>query len=126
MFGATTLIIAISARAALLPAMSIVCAAFSVSSRAWSIMQRDSAMRSCQTDCSASGLPNAMRACRRSTIISSARSAAPMERMQWWMRPGPRRPWAISKPRPSPSSMFATGTRTLSSSTSMWPCGASS
>ena len=26
------------------------------------------------------------------------------------MRPGPRRPWAISKPRPSPSSMFSAGT----------------
>jgi hypothetical protein len=29
--------------------------------------------------------------------------------MQWWMRPGPRRPCAISKPRPSPSSRFAAG-----------------
>jgi hypothetical protein len=123
-FGATTLIIAISARAALLPATSIIFAAFSVSSRAWSIMQRLSAMRSCQIDCSDRGLPNAVRATSRSIIISSARSAAPMDRMQWWMRPGPRRPCAISKPRPSPSRMFATGTRTFSSTTSMWPCGA--
>ena len=44
--GAATLIIAISARAALLPTVSIRYAALSVSSRAWSIMMRDSAMRS--------------------------------------------------------------------------------
>src|SRR5215475_6480895 len=42
------------------------------------------------------------------------------------MRPGPRRPCAISKPRPSPSSRFEAGTRTFSSSTWAWPCGASS
>ena len=41
MFGATTLIIAISCRAALLPTVSIMCAAFSVSRRACSIMMRD-------------------------------------------------------------------------------------
>ena len=29
-----------------------------------------------------------------------------MVRMQWWMRPGPSRPCAISNPRPSPSSRF--------------------
>ena len=46
MFGATTLIIAISALAALLPATSIIHAAFSVSRRAMSILQRASAMRS--------------------------------------------------------------------------------
>ena len=46
MFGATTLIIAISALAALLPATSIIHAAFSVSRRAMSIWQRASAMRS--------------------------------------------------------------------------------
>ncbi len=47
-------------------------------------------------------------------IFSSARSARPIRRMQWWMRPGPRRPCAISKPRPSPSRMFEAGTRTFS------------
>ena len=35
-----------------------------------------------------------------------------MARMQWWRRPGPNRPCAISNPRPSPSSMLLTGTRT--------------
>jgi len=40
-FRATTLIIAISACAALLPTVSIICAAFSVSSRACSISMRD-------------------------------------------------------------------------------------
>ena len=49
MFGAATLIIAISARAALLPTVSIMCAALSVSRRACSIMMRASAMRSCVT-----------------------------------------------------------------------------
>jgi hypothetical protein len=46
----------------------------------------------------ASFLPKASRLMPRSTIISMARSAAPMERMQWWMRPGPRRTCEISKP----------------------------
>ena len=46
--------------------------------------------------------------------------------MQWWMRPGPSRPCAISKPLPSPRIRFAAGTRTLSNVTSAWPCGASS
>lgn len=32
--------------------------------------------------------------------------------MQWCRRPGPRRPCAISKPRPSPSSMLLAGTLT--------------
>ena len=36
-----------------------------------------------------------------------------MARMQWCSRPGPRRPCAISKPRPSPSSMQSSGTRTF-------------
>ena len=46
--------------------------------------------------------------------------------MQWWMRPGPRRTWLISKPRPSPRSMLAAGTRTSVNRMRMWPCGASS
>ncbi len=61
MFGTMTLIIAISLRATLLPTVSIRYAAFSTIRRAWSIMQRDSAMRSCQTDCDEIGLPNATR-----------------------------------------------------------------
>jgi hypothetical protein len=61
MFGATTLIIAISPLAPLLPTVSIMYAALSVSRRACSIMQRASAMRSCVTPCAATGLPNATR-----------------------------------------------------------------
>ena len=72
------------------------------------------------------GLPKALRLRPRSTMSCSARSAAPMERMQWWMRPGPRRSWLISKPRPSPSRMFSFGTRTSVSRMCMWPWGASS
>ena len=49
MLGAATLIIAISARAALLPCWSIIQAAFKVRSRACSIMIRASAIRSCVT-----------------------------------------------------------------------------
>ena len=52
--------------------------------------------------------------------MSSARSAMPMARMQWWMRPGPRRAWAIMKPSPGLAMMFDDGTRTLSKSTSLW------
>src|SRR5436305_361436 len=110
----------------LLPATSIIHAAFSVSRRAWSIMQRASAMRSCVTVCAATGLPKATRRLARLHISSSERSARPIRRMQWWMRPGPSRPWAISKPRPSPRSMLPAGTRTSSKRISAWPFGASS
>ena len=72
------------------------------------------------------GLPNASRLRPRRTISSSARSATPIERMQWWMRPGPRRTWEISNPRPSPSNTLAFGTRTSLKRMCMWPCGASS
>ena len=82
MFGAATLIIAISARAALLPTVSIMCAALSVSSRACSMRIRASAMRSNVTVRSDTGLPNAVRDLARTHIFSSARSAWPMSRMQ--------------------------------------------
>ena len=36
-------------------------------------------------------LPNAWRVVERRIIISKARSATPIERMQWWIRPGPKR-----------------------------------
>ena len=108
-FGATTLIMAISARAALLPTVSIMCAAFRVRSRACSISIRESAIHSWITPCSASGLPNATRLLTRLHISSSARSATPIERMQWWMRPGPSRPCAMAKPLPSPQMMFSAG-----------------
>ena len=61
MFGATTLIMAISARAALLPTLSIMSAAFKVSSRACSISMRDSAIQCLFTLCSAMVLPKATR-----------------------------------------------------------------
>ena len=92
---------AISVRAPLAPTLSISQAAFSTSSRACSISSRDSAICCCTTPWSASGPPNATREPARSIIRSSARSAMPMARMQWWMRPGPSRACAIMKPSPS-------------------------
>src|SRR6185503_8165878 len=53
------------------------------------------------TNCfSASGPPNACRSWARRHISSKARSAEPIARMQWWMRPGPSRSWAIANPAP--------------------------
>ena len=54
------------------------------------------------TPCSASGCPNATRSSARRHISSSARSAMPIRRMQWWIRPGPSRACAIANPSPSP------------------------
>mmetsp|Transcript_11067 Transcript_11067/g.35073 ORF Transcript_11067/g.35073 Transcript_11067/m.35073 type:complete len:277 (-) Transcript_11067:199-1029(-) len=83
---------------------------------------RDSAMACRTASFSASTRPNAFRRCARSTMAAKASSAWPMDRMQWWMRPGPRRPCAISKPRPSPRTMLPLGTRTLSKTISAWSC----
>jgi len=83
MLGATTLIMAISFLANLLPPMSIIQAALSVSRRAMSILHLASAMRSWVTVCDATVLPNAVRADARLHINSSARSAKPIKRMQW-------------------------------------------
>ncbi len=69
----------------------------------------------------ATGAPNVLRASARRHIASSAASAAPIARMQWWMRPGPRRAWAIMNPSPSPATRLVAGTRTSSKSTSAWP-----
>ena len=33
----------------------------------------------------------------------------PISRMQWWIRPGPSRAWAIAKPPPSSPIRFAAG-----------------
>ena len=77
---------------------SIFQAACMVSSRAPSISIRDFAMKSWTNCFSASGPPKASRSIARVHMSSSARSAAPMARMQWWMRPGPRRAWAMAKP----------------------------
>ena len=60
---------------------------------------RDLAMKSWTNCFSASGPPNASRSCARRHISSNARSAEPIARMQWWMRPGPSRSCAIAKPR---------------------------
>src|SRR5882672_3077686 len=81
-FGASTLIIAISFFAALLPTVSIFQAAFKTRKRALSIMMRASAMRSRVTPWSATGRPKATRWVARLHIFSSARSAWPMSRMQ--------------------------------------------
>jgi hypothetical protein len=80
--GASTLIIAISFFAALLPAASIFQAALSTMRRAESIMMRASAMRSRVTPWSDTGRPKATRALARRHIFSSATSAWPMSRMQ--------------------------------------------
>jgi hypothetical protein len=87
---------------------------------------RDSAIQWRVTPWSAMVWPKGRRSSARRHRLSSARSATPIERMQWWMRPGPSRPCAISKPRPSPSRMFDFGTRTFSNVISACPCGASS
>src|SRR4028118_454195 len=101
--GATTFIWAISERASLLPTVSIMWAAFRVRSRACSISILESAIHSMITPCSASGLPNPSRLLTPPHISSSALSATPIWRMQWWMRPGPTRPAATrqtGRPRP--------------------------
>jgi hypothetical protein len=61
-------------------------------SAAWSISIRLSAICSRTTPCRAISCPNATRDTARSHISFSARSAAPIARMQWWMRPGPAAP----------------------------------
>ena len=112
--GAATLIAAISVRAPLAPTLSISQAALSTSSRACSIASRDSAIHSWTTPCRAIVDPKVERDDARAHISSSARSATPRLRMQWWMRPGPSRAWAIMKPPPCGPSRFAAGTRTSS------------
>ena len=80
-------------RASALPMRSIALAAFSTMRRIASISMRALATTSVFLPSEMIGLPNASRLRPRVTISSSARSAAPIERMQWWMRPGPRRSW---------------------------------
>ena len=74
----------------------------------------------------ARGFPNATRLSARSHINVRARSAWPMALMQWWIRPGPNRRCAISKPLPSPHRIDSCGTLHSVNSISMWPFGASS
>ena len=114
---------AISVRASRLPTVSISQAAFITSSRAISISIRDSAIQSRTLAFAETGRPNVSRASARSHSSSSARSAAPIDRMQWWMRPGPSRAWAIRKPMPSPPMMLSAGTRTFSKRSTPCPSG---
>ena len=81
-FGAATLMAAISMRAPLLPTVSISHAVFSVRSRTISSSMRASAIQSWMFDRWAIGCPNVTRCSARSHIRSSARSAAPIVRMQ--------------------------------------------
>ena len=82
MFGAATLIMAISSCAVLLPTLSIMSAAFRHNRRFISMSVRASAMRCSQIECSMIFLPKAVRDDSRRTIFSSASSALPMVRMQ--------------------------------------------
>ena len=116
----------IHTRASALPMVSMALAALRTMRRMASISIRALEMTSMFLPRWAIGLPNASRWSPRRHISSMARSAAPMDRMQWWMRPGPRRSWEISNPLPSPSSMFDAGTRASLKVMCMWPCGASS
>ncbi len=109
--AACTLIIEISWRAARLPAVSIFHAAWSTISRAESISIRDLATKSWTNCFSPSVPPNETRVFARLHISSIARSAAPIARMQWWIRPGPSRSWAITNPPPRVPSRFSSGTR---------------
>ena len=113
-------------RASALPSVSMALAARSTISRMASTSMRDRDTISMFLPRLMSFLPKPSRERPRSTIISMAFSAEPIERMQWWMRPGPSRSWLISKPRPSPSRMLSLGTRTSSKVMCMCPCGASS
>ena len=76
-------------RASRLPSTSIALAAFSTIRRMASISMRAREMISMLPPSLTSCLPKASRDRPRLTIRSSAFSAWPMERMQWWMRPGP-------------------------------------
>jgi hypothetical protein len=83
---------------------------------------RDSAIHSWITPCRESSLPNATRLTARVHMASSARSAMPIARMQWWIRPGPSRAWAMRNPLPSTPMRFDAGTRTSVSVISQCPC----
>ena len=96
-------------RACWLPTVSISHAVFSTSSRSISSSIRASAIQSRMFAFWETGLPNVSRSSARAHISDSARSAAPIARMQWWMRPGPSRACAIRKPMPSPAIRFAAG-----------------
>ena len=114
MFGMATLMPEISVAADLLPTVSMRWAVRSTYSRAMSISMRDSAIQSWMSPFWATRVPKVDRCSERSTMYSRARSATPIARMQWWMRPGPRRAWEMAKPPPSSPSRLSAGTRTFS------------
>ena len=60
-----------------------------MSSRAASISAADSATQFCTICLSASRLPCTDLLTARSQSMSNARRHTPIQRMQWWMRPGP-------------------------------------
>ena len=95
-----------------MPTVSSFQAACSTSRRAWLMAIRARASRSRLPPRLAIGLPKATRLVERSQASSSDFSASPMRRMQWCTRPGPRRPWAISKARPGPARIALAGRRT--------------
>ena len=82
MFGACTLIMAISPAADLLPALSIMSAAFRHRRREHSMSILAVAILCSQTLCAESGLPKATRDCSLFTIAANASSATPIVRMQ--------------------------------------------
>ena len=86
----------------------------STSRRAWSIMMRASAMRSSVTRLLGERLAEGDARLRAlAHRLQRALGQADQRACSGGCGPGPRRPCAISKPRPSPSSMFAAGTRTF-------------
>ena len=127
MRGALTLIIAISALAALLPALSIRSAALRHSRREQSISIRASATRCSQTLCSARRLPKAVRALqparhRAERFLGRADGAHAMVDAA---RPEP----ALRDLEPAALAEQQVRRRERarpSSAISMWPCGASS
>mmetsp|Transcript_12763 Transcript_12763/g.37201 ORF Transcript_12763/g.37201 Transcript_12763/m.37201 type:complete len:293 (-) Transcript_12763:309-1187(-) len=74
----------------------------------------------------AKGLPKATLFIALCAMVAKARSICPMQRMQWWMRPGPSLRCAISKPLPRCHSTFDLGIRTSVNESSKCPFGASS
>ncbi len=121
--GVAILMAWISVCAPRLPTVSISQAVFSTSSRSCSI--GDPGLRDPVPD-HALLRPAACRSAvagrARRHISSSARSAMPISRMQWWIRPGPSRACAIAKPPPSlADQVLGAAPRTSSNVTSAWP-----
>ena len=85
------------------------------------ISARLSAIQCCTTCREPERLPGASSAGRGAAAHQvEARSQMPIQRMQWWMRPGPSRSCAIAKPAPPRRGGSSTGTRRLVRRTSAW------